>query len=80
VPSLLGPFFFPLLVPTMMKVVVFFCFLWLCVLFVGDCQEKTEHTFKEHLFSVFPLSNQPGGCLVQHPGYPDIASLVSDFY
>jgi hypothetical protein len=52
----------------MMKVVVFFCFLWLCMLFVGNCQEKTVHTLKEHLFSVFPISNQPGRCLVQHPG------------
>ena len=64
----------------MVKVVVIFCFLWLCVLFVGDRQEKTVHTLKEHLFSVFPISNQLGGCLVQHPGYPDVASLVSEFY
>jgi hypothetical protein len=38
------------------------------------------HTLKEHLFSVFPIINQPGGCLVQHPGYPDVASLVLEFY
>jgi hypothetical protein len=63
----------------MVKVVVI-CFLWLCVLFVGDRQEKTVHTLKEHLFSVFPISNQLGGCLVQHPGYPDIALLVLEFY
>jgi hypothetical protein len=38
------------------------------------------HTLKEHLFSVFPISNQPGGCLLQHPGHPDVASLVLEFY
>jgi hypothetical protein len=42
--------------------------------------EKAVHTLKEHVFSIFPISNQPGGCMAQHPGYPDVASLVSDFY
>jgi hypothetical protein len=64
----------------MMKVVVFFCLLWLWMLFVGNHQEKAVHTLKEQLFTVFPISNQSGGCLLQHPGHPDVASLVMEFY